>query len=49
MEPACGAALSPIYKKIETLMAFSKILVVVCGGSTTSIDDIKNGIISLNK
>ena len=49
VEPACGAALSPIYKKIEKLMAFSKILVVVCGGSTTSIDDIKNGIISLNK
>ena len=49
VEPACGAALSPIYKKIEKLTAFSKILVVVCGGSTTSIDDIKNGIISLNK
>jgi L-serine/L-threonine ammonia-lyase len=49
VEPACGAALSPIYKQIDELKAFSKILVIICGGSTTSIDDIKNGIISLNK
>ena len=49
VEPACGAALSPIYKQIEELKAFSKILVIICGGSTTSIDDIKNGIISLNE
>ena len=36
-------------KQIDELKAFSKILVIICGGSTTSIDDIKNGIISLNK
>jgi len=49
VEPACGAALSPVYKQIDKLKAFSKILVIICGGSTTSIDDIRNGIISLNK
>ena len=49
VEPACGAALSPIYNKLDELEAFSKILVIVCGGSTMSIDDIRAGIKSLQR
>ena len=47
VEPACGAALSPVYNKMQDLRDFNKILVIVCGGSTTSIDDIRNGITTL--
>ena len=47
VEPACGAALSPVYNKMQGLRAFNNILVIICGGSTTSIDDIKNGIATL--
>ena len=47
VEPACGAALSPVYNKMQDLRNFNKILVIVCGGSTTSIDDIRNGITAL--
>ena len=47
VEPACGAALSPVYNKMQDLLDFNKILVIVCGGSTTSIDDIRNGITTL--
>ena len=49
VEPACGAALSPIYNQLEELEAFSKILVIICGGSTMSIDDIREGIKSLER
>jgi L-serine/L-threonine ammonia-lyase len=49
VEPACGAALSPIYNQLDELDAFSKILVIVCGGSTMSIDDIREGIKSLER
>ena len=47
--PACGAALSPVYNQMNELEAFSKILVIVCGGSTMSIDDIREGIKTLEK
>ena len=49
VEPACGAALSPIYNQLDELEAFSKILVIVCGGSTMSINDIRAGIKSLQR
>jgi L-serine/L-threonine ammonia-lyase len=49
VEPACGAALSPVYNQMNELEAFSKILVIVCGGSTMSIDDIREGIKTLEK
>jgi hypothetical protein len=32
---------------MQDLRDFNKILVIVCGGSTTSIDDIRNGITTL--
>jgi L-serine/L-threonine ammonia-lyase len=49
VEPACGAALSPVYNQLDELETFSKILVIVCGGSTMSIDDIREGIKSLER
>ena len=49
VEPACGAALAPVYNQMNELEAFSKILVIVCGGSTMSIDDIREGIKTLEK
>jgi L-serine/L-threonine ammonia-lyase len=49
VEPACGAALSPVYNQMNELEAFSKILVIVCGGSTMSINDIRAGIKSLQR
>ena len=49
VEPACGAALSPIYNQLDELEAFSNILVIVCGGSTMSINDIRAGIKSLQR
>jgi len=33
VEPACGAALAPVYEKDTTLSSYSSILVIVCGGS----------------
>lgn len=36
VEPACGAALAPIYSKNPVLEPFHTVLVVVCGGVTTS-------------
>ena len=49
VEPACGAALSPVYNQMNELEAFSKILVIVCGGSTMTIDDIREGIKTLER
>lgn len=40
VEPACGASLSMIYEKSTELEKFSKILVIVCGGATATIDQI---------
>jgi L-serine/L-threonine ammonia-lyase len=41
VEPACGASLALAYEKATELEAFSRVLVVVCGGATTSIDQIR--------
>lgn len=49
VEPACGAALSPVYNQMNELEAFNKILVIVCGGSTMTIDDIREGIKTLER
>ncbi len=38
VEPACGAALSPIYHKPELLDDYQKIVIIVCGGSGVNID-----------
>lgn len=44
VEPACGAGLSVVYEKNEALDDFDKILVIVCGGVTASLEDIKKCI-----
>ena len=36
VEPACGAALAPVYENHQVLAAYGTIMVVVCGGVTTS-------------
>jgi L-serine/L-threonine ammonia-lyase len=33
VEPACGAALAPIYGQAEPLMGRDPVLVIVCGGA----------------
>jgi L-serine/L-threonine ammonia-lyase len=41
VEPACGASLAPVYEKAPELAPFQTILVVVCGGVTATIDQIR--------
>jgi L-serine/L-threonine ammonia-lyase len=38
VEPACGAALAPLYGKSSLLDDYSTIVVVVCGGNLVSLD-----------
>lgn len=42
VEPACGAALSVVYDRNPALANYNRILVVVCGGATASIDQIRS-------
>lgn len=39
-KPACGAALASAYKKNAVLDSFSNILVIVCGGTTTTLEQL---------
>lgn len=41
VEPACGASLALAYERAPELDEFRSVLVVVCGGATTSIDQIR--------
>ncbi|WP_175650339.1 pyridoxal-phosphate dependent enzyme [Pseudomonas sp. Marseille-P9899] len=41
VEPACGAALALAYAPSEALRAYHRVLVVVCGGVTATIDQIR--------
>lgn len=41
VEPACGASLAMTYENWPELERFSTVLVVVCGGATSSIDQIR--------
>ncbi|MEM5423645.1 pyridoxal-phosphate dependent enzyme [Paraburkholderia ferrariae] len=41
VEPACGAALSVAYERHPALAKYRNILVVVCGGATATIDQIR--------
>lgn len=41
VEPACGASLALAYEKAPELEPFSTVLVVVCGGATATIDQIR--------
>ena len=39
-EPACGAALAGVYEGKAVLDSFSNILVIVCGGATTTLEQL---------
>jgi L-serine/L-threonine ammonia-lyase len=41
VEPACGASLAAVYENMLGLEASSQVLVVVCGGATASLDQIR--------
>lgn len=41
VEPACGASLAVAYEDHPALTNYKNILIVVCGGATTSIDQIR--------
>ena len=41
VEPACGASLALAYERAPELEAFGTVLVVVCGGATVTIDQIR--------
>jgi L-serine/L-threonine ammonia-lyase len=40
VEPACGASLAIAYENRPELLAFKTVMVVVCGGATTTIDQL---------
>jgi L-serine/L-threonine ammonia-lyase len=41
VEPACGASLAVVYEDAPELARFRNVLVVVCGGATATIDQIR--------
>ena len=41
VEPACGASLAAVYDRAPELDRFKSILVVVCGGSTATVEQLK--------
>jgi len=40
VEPACGASLALVYKQTEALQRFENVLVIVCGGAGTTIEQL---------
>lgn len=42
VEPACGAALAPVYANHEVLEPFQTIVVIVCGGSSATVADLQS-------
>jgi L-serine/L-threonine ammonia-lyase len=41
VEPACGASLATVYDGVPALDVFNSILVVVCGGATTTVEQLQ--------
>lgn len=41
VEPACGASLALAYEQVPQLDGFDKILIVVCGGVTATVDQLR--------
>jgi len=41
VEPACGASLAAVYDNVPELNSFSSVLVIVCGGVTTTIAQLQ--------
>jgi len=41
VEPACGATLATVYDRLSALSDFSSVLVIVCGGATTTVEQLQ--------
>jgi L-serine/L-threonine ammonia-lyase len=41
VEPACGAALAVAYAHADRLARFERILMIVCGGATTTVERLQ--------
>lgn len=41
VEPACGASLAVVYDRAPELAAFASVLVIVCGGVTATVEQLK--------
>jgi L-serine/L-threonine ammonia-lyase len=41
VEPACGASLALVYRQTEALQRFESVLVIVCGGAATTIEQLE--------
>ena len=41
VEPACGASLAAVYDNVPELSSFSSVLVIVCGGVTSTIAQLQ--------
>ena len=41
VEPACGAALAAVYDRSAELERFKSVLVIVCGGSATTVEQLQ--------
>ncbi|MFN4894447.1 MAG: pyridoxal-phosphate dependent enzyme [Pseudomonadota bacterium] len=42
VEPACGAALAPVYNNHEVLKPFNTVVCIVCGGATTTAEQLRS-------
>jgi L-serine/L-threonine ammonia-lyase len=42
VEPACGAALAVVYEGVKELQAYQTVLVIVCGGVTASVEQLRH-------
>jgi L-serine/L-threonine ammonia-lyase len=42
VEPACGASLAPLYGKKLDLSNYKNVLVIVCGGSTATVNSLSS-------
>jgi L-serine/L-threonine ammonia-lyase len=42
VEPACGAALVPVYEQLQAIQPYSNVLVVVCGGASTTVKQLQS-------
>lgn len=40
VEPACGAALAVVYDRLPVIERFESVLVIVCGGATTTVEQL---------
>ena len=41
VEPACGVALAAVYERVPALSGYKKVLIIVCGGISTTADQLQ--------